>query len=179
MLFLQQTQIKIPNPNTQINVAKKKKTVKVWCFRFYDQKLMQTALQRSENGEQDLQAFAFKKSPKVLSEIIATKRKIQATPEIVAQEQCNRMSITYNHAAGEYAANCQGEWIRCIKKILQNNETTVFFFTCALRNAFLKCRQKNTSILIVGPTNCWKSFLLNQLELIFKAFFNPSTSWHA
>ena len=46
---------------------------------------MQTALQRSENREQDLQAFALKKSPKVLSEIIATKWKIRATPEIVAR----------------------------------------------------------------------------------------------
>ena len=30
--------------------------------------------------------------------------------------------------------------------------------------------------MIVGPTNCGKSFLLDPLELIFKAFANPATT---
>ena len=34
-------------------------------------------------------------------------------------------------------------------------------------------RQKNNNIMLVGPTNCGKSFLLNPLELIFKSFVNP------
>ena len=65
------------------------------------------------------------------------------------------------------------------KRVLQNNKTNVFFFACALRNAFLKTRQKNTNILIVGPTNCCKTFLLNPIELKFKAFVNPTTRWYA
>ena len=49
-----------------------------------------------------------------------------------------------------------------------------------MRNALIKGRQKNYNILIVGPTNCGKSFLLDPLELIFNAFVNPATikySW--
>ena len=30
------------------------------------------------------------------------------------------------------------------------------------------------NILLVGPTNCGKSFLLNPLELIYKTFVNPA-----
>ena len=40
-------------------------------------------------------------------------------------------------------------------------------------------RQKNASILLHGPTNCGKSFLLNPLELIYKTFCNPATSRYA
>ena len=34
---------------------------------------------------------------------------------------------------------------------------------------------KNANILLHGPPNCGKSFLLNPLELIYKTFCNPAT----
>ena len=43
---------------------------------------MQTALQRSENGKKDLQAFILNKSLKALSDLIATTWKMQAAPEM-------------------------------------------------------------------------------------------------
>ena len=45
-----------------------------------------------------------------------------------------------------------------------------------MRNALIKVRQKNNNILIVGPTNYSKSFLLDPIELILIAFVNPATS---
>ena len=142
---------KIPHPKTQINVVKKKRLTNCDVSDFMtknnirkESELMQAALQRSENGEKDLQAFILNKSPKTLSDPIAKTWKIQAAPETLAREHCTRISIIHNHAAGECAAKCQGEWLRCAKEVLQNNKTKVFFFACALRNAFLKGRSKNT-----------------------------------
>ena len=66
-------------------------------------------------------------------------------------------------------------WLKCAKKILRNNKINQYFFASAMRNALIKGTQKN-NILIVGPTNCGKSFLLNPLELIFNAFVNPATT---
>ena len=60
-------------------------------------------------------------------------------------------------------------WLKCAKKILRNNKINQYFFASAMRNALIKGTQKN-NILIVGPTNCGKSFLLNPLELIFNAY---------
>ena len=34
-------------------------------------------------------------------------------------------------------------------------------------------------IMLVGPTNCSRSILLNPLELIFKLFVNPATEGYA
>ena len=47
-----------------------------------ESELMQTALQRSENGKKDLQAFILNKSVKALSDLIATTWKMQAAPEM-------------------------------------------------------------------------------------------------
>ena len=66
--------------------------------------------------------------------------------------------------------------MRCTKVVLQNKKINALFFAYALLNVFLKGRQKNTNILIVGLPNCGKSFLLNPIKLIFKAFVNPATS---
>ena len=38
---------------------------------------------------------------------------------------------------------------------------------------------KDVKILSFGPTNCRKSFLLNPLETVFKAFVNPATDKYA
>ena len=138
-----------------------------------ESELMQAVLQRSENGEKDLQAFILNKSPKTISDLQTWK--MQPAQETVAHQHCTRIAIIRNHAAGECAANCQGEWLKCEKEVLQNNKTKVFFFACALRNAFLKGRLKNTNFLIIlsnSPTNCGKSFLLNRIEIMIKAFVN-------
>ena len=97
----------------------------------------------------------------------------------VAHEHCTWISIICNHAVGECAANCPGKWLKSSKEVLQNNKTNVFFFACALKNTYLKGRQKNTNFLIVGPTKCGKSFMLNLIELMFKVFVNPATGWYA
>ena len=66
----------------------------------------EAALQRSENGEKDLQTFILNKLPETLSGLIATTWKMQAAPETVACEHCIWMSVIRNHVAGECAANC-------------------------------------------------------------------------
>ena len=67
----------------------------------------------------------------------------------------------------------------CKRGTTKQQKTNVFFFACALRNSFLKGRQKNANILIVGPTNCGKSLLLNLIEFMFKAFVHPATARYA
>ena len=65
------------------------------------------------------------------------------------------------------------------KRGTAKQKSKVFSFSCALRNVFLKSTQKDTNILIVRPTNCGKSSLLNPIELMFKVFVSPATAWYA
>ena len=63
--------------------------------------------------------------------------------------------------------------------MLRQNNFNVNVFADAVREAIIKGRQKNNNIMLVGPTNCGKSFLLNPLELIFKTFMNPASGKYA
>lgn len=142
-----------------------------------ESELMAVALQRSQNGEKDLHAFILNKTPKALAELIQTTWKVQEAPATVEREASCRISLIREAAAKE--CDCNGEWMRCSREILAKNHINAFVFASALRQCFIKGRKKNTNVLLVGPTNCGKSFLLNPVELIFQTFVKPATSRYA
>ena len=55
----------------------------------------------------------------------------------------------------------------------------MYVFSAAVRKLLLTGRQKYLNLLLVGPTNCGKSSLLNPIELIYKTFANPATGKYA
>ena len=144
-----------------------------------DAELMQAALSRSANGEKDLQTYILNKTPKALSDLISTTWKMQNAPQSLEREQQSRISVIRSYASGECVDSCGGQWLECAKEVLRNNRVNLFFFACAMRRCFIHGRQKNRNILIIGPTNCGKSFLLNPIELMFHAFVNPASGRYA
>lgn len=76
---------------------------------------------------------------------------------------------------------CQskGEWLRCAKEVLAKNKINVYVFAHAVRQCLIFGRRKNTNVLLIRPTNCGKSFLLDPIELIFKTFVNLATDRYA
>lgn len=145
-----------------------------------ESELMRLALHRSQNGEHDLQSFLLNKTPRAISDLINTTWKIHYSEDVVQRERKSRMVLIREAAQGQCVQNCQNkDWLKCAREILTNNEVNVFYFACAVRNALKKGRGKGNNLLIVGPTNCGKSFLLNPLELIFKTFINPANTKYA
>ena len=90
-----------------------------------------------------------------------------------------RMQIIAEQASGVCITGCNENCYNSAREVLQNNQVNLYYFAGAMRQALTKERQKNVNILIVGPTNCGKSFLLNPLEIIFKSFVNPATGRYA
>lgn len=64
-------------------------------------------------------------------------------------------------------------------QILERNGINRKAFTDSVKLLLEKGRGKNRNILIVGPANCGKTFLLNPLTNIFNVFLNPATSTFA
>ena len=64
-------------------------------------------------------------------------------------------------------------------KSCSNMESNLYCFASALCKFLGKGRQKRLNVLLIGPTNCGKSFLLNPHELIYKTFMNPTTGKYA
>ncbi len=91
----------------------------------------------------------------------------------------SRMELIRKVANGECASACEGRWLECAKEVLINNKVHLILFAAAVRELLLLGRGKYRNIIIVGPTNCGKTFLLKPLELIFTTFSNPAVDKYA
>jgi len=91
----------------------------------------------------------------------------------------SRMDIIVDASKTECEEKCAGEWFKAAKEVLLSNDINSFVFSAAVRDLLTKGRGKYRNIMLVGPANCGKTFLLNPLNVIFKAFTNPATTSYA
>jgi hypothetical protein len=70
-------------------------------------------------------------------------------------------------------------WIKCAKEVLRNNKVNAYVFAAAIRDLLEKGRGKNRNIMIVGPANYGKTFVLNPRNQLFQTFTNPATTSYA
>ena len=60
--------------------------------------------------------------------------------------------------------------------MLKNNGITQESFAKAVKELLHKGRGKYRNIMLIGPANCGKTFLLNPLNKIYKTFTNPAST---
>ena len=101
-----------------------------------------------------------------------------------SSEKLNRkrlccIEIIQQCADGECLSGCNGVWLKCTIEVLTNNCIHPVVFTEALRDLLEKGRGKFRNVLIVGPANCAKTFLLTPLTKIFETFGNPASEKYA
>lgn len=142
--------------------------------------LLHVADQRAENGQRDLKAFVLGHSKKVLNELIDTTWEMKEAGPSLAREKKTRLELLAAALNEKCNEECQNrEWLRCAISILQRNSINVYVFAAAMRNALQNGRGKGNNVLIVGPKDCGKSFLLRPLQLVYNAFVNPSNTKYA
>ena len=88
------------------------------------------------------------------------------------QTKC-RMNIIEEVSLGSCAEGCNGSWLKYAEEVLTNNKLHSVVFGTAVRELLTLGRGKYRNIIIVGPSNCGKTFLLKPLQSIFKTFANP------
>ena len=144
-----------------------------------ESELMSVASKRNSEGEKDLYQFILNKSSKCMSELMEKAWNVHDAPEIMARKELPRMTVLKNYEKTECVTGCNGQWLESARQVLRQNKISSYVFASAIRELLLNGRKKNLNILLVGPTNCGKSFLLNPLELMFKTFANPATGKYA
>ena len=90
----------------------------------------------------------------------------------IKRAQMSRMEILEEASEKEYI--CRGEWFQCATQELLRNGIHPFVFADPIRNLPINGRGKYQNIIITGPANCGKTFLLRRLEDIFWTFSNPA-----
>ena len=131
--------------------------------------------QRAE-GKTDLAEFIVNRGKKVVSEVIATAWEMDSAQETQERQCKTRLELLKEAHEGECTCNTSQEWYSCALQLLSNNNIPVDNFASCVKNLLNKGRGKFRNILLTGPANCGKTFLLNPLNNIFKTFTNPAST---
>ncbi len=162
---------RLQNPEVSSFIVKRKiKSVK---------HLNAVAKKRKDSGENDLRDFITRKTPCAVSNLVKQTWSIEDAPEDLERASLSRMDILQRALEGNCREGCNGKWLDMAFEILNNNDINVFRFAYVVRRLLERGRQKFINLMLVGGTNCGKSFLFAPLEDLFKAFVNPAVGKYA
>lgn len=144
---------------------------------YYERELFVLAHSQKEEGKTDLLEYVLKISDKRRAELIRTAWRIEnSTKETDRLKQTN-MEIL--EKATENQCVCYGQWSIHAIKTLHENNIDIEHFKTAIKNAIQHGRKKTNNLIIVGPYNCGKTFLLQLITEILKCFVSPATGTFA
>ena len=141
--------------------------------------LLSEAKKRDREGLSDIHNFILNRNPKALSDLIAMTWKLHHAPEVAQRKTMDRMQVVLSYLDKPSVAGCNGAWIEAAREVLVNNDINLYVFADAIRKCLRDGRNKFNNILLVGTTNCAKSFLINPLEDMFKCFTSPTPGRYA
>lgn len=138
--------------------------------------LLSLANQQKEDGKTDLAEFIANRGYKAVEEAIRIGWEMEEAPAKLERNNKTRMEILQEFLEVECVSGCNKQWLSIAKDILRRNSIPEAAFTEVVRNLLVKGRGKYCNILLKGPANCGKTFLLNPLNSIFHTFTNPATT---
>ena len=142
-------------------------------------KLLAKANDQKIAGKKDLANFVLNRSSKSLQDLMSSTWRMQGAAAQIHQRQVPRMDLIMEWATKDCIEGCNGAWLDCAQQVLRQNKVHPILFADAMRELLLKGRGKKRNIMIVGPANCGKTFLLTPLRDIFDTFSNPAKDKYA
>ena len=134
--------------------------------------LFAVAKEQQREGKEDLYAYCV--SCPIIDRIIDNTWEIEEAPAVVDNsDTLPRLQVIYNAALQDCPGTCNGTWLRCAKEVLSLNNYAVTEFSSAMRTLLELGRGKHRNILIIGPSDCAKTFLFKPLRELFRVFSNP------
>ena len=126
-----------------------------------------------DEGERALPTFIIKN----IDQSVKIMRTTWEMEESVMKEKRSRKSLIEILKEASLGSckieNCK--WLMAAFNTLSNNNVQLIDFCQSIRLALEKGRGKKRNIMIVGPSNCGKTFMLKPLTNIFDCFSNPAT----
>lgn len=132
--------------------------------------LLAFANKQKMEGKTDIAEFIVNRGPRVVAEVLSTAWELQTAQEKIVRSKKSRIEILQEAEQGECVTGCNGQWLSCATEVLQRNGVREEAFTSSVKELLEKGRGKYRNIMICGPANCGKTFLLNPLNSIFNTF---------
>ena len=137
--------------------------------------LQALASEQKTEGKTDLAEFLFNRTPRAVADILQTAWEIEGAQESLERSKKTRLELLLEAKSRPCVEGCNGTWLICAHEILDNNGISRQFFCNVVKELLTKGRGKYRNLMIIGPTNCAKSFLVNPLTCIYNTFCNPAT----
>jgi len=174
------------NEGTETPVRKRKRMSAFELSEIITQKqiksrtqLLALANEQQELGKNDIAEFIINRGSKVVAEILTTAWEMKGAQATLERQAKSRLQLLQEANNAQCTGGCHGMWYILATQILERNDVALTSFAVAVKELLIKGRGKYRNIMIVGPANCGKTFLLNPLNVIYKTFTNPATSTFA
>ena len=137
--------------------------------------LQALAFEQKKEEKIDLAEFLITRTPRAVADILNSAWEIEGAQEKLLRARKTRIELLQEAKNWQCIEGCNGEWLICAEEVLNNNCVPVGLFRDAVMDLLCKGRGKYRNIMIVGPANCAKTFLLNPLTVIYNTFCNPAS----
>ena len=124
----------------------------------------------------DISEFVFKRNEKILRELVTKTWQMESAKEKLEASKVSRIDTVKTHLTSDCVEGCSGKGLQCAKEVLLLNGIDTFQFVISIKDLLIHGRGKNRNLIITGPANCAKTFMLKPLKLIFSdsIFENPA-----
>ena len=112
----------------------------------------------------------------MVNELISNTWDMENAEETMRRREKSRMVILQEAYGGECTCQTHREWETCALEILHNNDIPPRQFGASLNNSLMRGRGKYRNVMLTGPANCGKTFLLKPLNKVYHAFANPAST---
>ena len=141
--------------------------------------LLALAQQQKNEGKTDLAEFIMNRQPKIIAQLLKTTWDMFNAQAKLDRSRKTRLELLTEAAEGECVDGCEGNWLRLAEEVLTTNGIELTEFATAVYNLLDKGRGKYRNVMLTGPANCGKTFLLKPLNSIYHTFKNPATGTFA
>ena len=138
--------------------------------------LLASANTQKVNEKADLASFILDKGLKKVNELMETTWAMHKANDVILRSKKSRIPIAIEYLQKPCVDNYEGKWLKKAIKTLENNGVDVGSFKQAIKDLLVNGRSEHRNIIITGPANCGKTFILQLLSVIFKCFQNPGAS---
>ena len=138
--------------------------------------LLAYANKQKREGKFDIAEFIVNRGPRVVAEVLSTAWEMRSAQEKLDRSKKSRIEILQDAKEGECVTGCDGQWLTCAIQLLEQNGLYRETFTGSIKELLHKGRSKFRNIMICGPANSGKTFILNSLTSVYNTFCNPACS---
>lgn len=146
-----------------------------------DTALLALAQSNFDQGATQLMEFIANTPERKYKELITKTWKAAGAQDEILRANTTRMEKI--HAALQKpcipACGIQQTWLQFAREVLLNNNINELEFADSIRQLLTNGREKGKNLLLTGPRDCAKTFLLHPLIKIFRSFTNPSSGSYA